>query len=145
MTNEIAFAEDVNYWKSSSSSADSWIDKSRKLIESVGGTIRGFMFGEMDGRAAYVLTFEISGDAFRLSWPVLPSRGGDVRAAQRQAATMLYHDVKARVVAAKVLGERTAFIPWLLLPTGRTVAESSAPDLVEQIPRLLALSEGVSR
>lgn len=139
---EMVYAEDVNYWMSSNAAPDTWIDKTRKLIASVDGVVQGYMFGEMEGRAAYVLTFTINGDRFRLSWPVLPSRTGKPMAAQRQAATMMYHDVKSRVVAAKVLGPRTAFIPWLLLPGGHTVAESSAPELVEQIPRLLALPAG---
>lgn len=141
MTDKKVYAEDVNYWKSGKTSPDTWILNTKKLIASVNGKVRGFAFGEMDGKSALVLMFEIGDDKFKLTWPVLESRTGDTVSANRQAATMLYHDVKARVVAVKVLGPRVAFIPWLLLPTGQTVAETSAVDLVKQLPNLLPMGE----
>lgn len=76
---------------------------------------------------------------FKLMWPVLPSREGNVKAARIQAATMLYHDVKAKVVTAKVLGTRAAFFQYLLLPDGRSASEATTPELANQIPQLLAL------
>jgi hypothetical protein len=55
-----------------------------------------------------------------------------------QAATMLYHDVKAKAVSAKVHGVRAAFFQYLALPDGRTAAQLAAPDLTDRYPRLLA-------
>lgn len=137
MTSKTVYAEDVNYWKSGTTSPDQWVEKTKKLIESVGGAVRGFAFGEIDGKAALVMMFTIGDDQFKLTWPVLESRTGNAAAAHRQAATMLYHDVKARVVAVKVLGARTAFMPWLLLSTGKTVAETGVPELSARLPLLL--------
>jgi hypothetical protein len=89
------------------------------------------------GRAAYMLAFKFSDEHFKAVWPVLPTKGGNERAARIQAVTMLYHDVKARAVAAKVLGIRAAFFSYLLLPDGRTAAEVATPELVDAMPKLL--------
>lgn len=50
---------------------------------------------------------------------------------------MLYHDVKAKSISAKVLGTRAAFFSYLMLPDGRTAAEASTPELLEAMPKLL--------
>ena len=68
---------------------------------------------------------------------LLPSRADDNRAAKRQAATMLYHDVKARCVTARVLGARTAFFNYLMLPDGRNVTALSTPELLKATPAIL--------
>lgn len=131
-------AEDVNYWQSGQSSPDTWIAKTRKQLEAVNGRILGEAYGrDGDGNAAFMLEFEIDGDQFKAIWPVLPSRTGKERAAKIQAATMLYHDVKARCVSALVLGTRSAFFNYLMLPNGRTAAEASAPELMAGVPLLL--------
>lgn len=50
---------------------------------------------------------------------------------------MLYHDTKARCMAAKVLGSRAAFFNYLLLPDGRTAAQIAAPELLNLYPKML--------
>jgi hypothetical protein len=165
------YAEDVgNYWKTSKTSPDTWLEKAKREIERAGGKALREAFGregdgraaytwlekakreieraggkalreafgrEGDGRAAYMLEFELGGDVFRVVWPVLPSRSGNERAARIQAATMLYHDVKARGISAKVLGVRSAFFSYLALPDGRTASQASAPELMREIPQML--------
>lgn len=132
-------AEDTNYWKTSTSQPESWIDKSSKIIQDLGGKVYTHAFGQDDqGNSAYMMQFAIGEDKFKLVWPVLPSRMGDEKAARRQAATLMYHDVKARCLTAKVLGSRTAFFSFLMLPDGRTVGQASIPELMQNIP--LALS-----
>ncbi len=94
------YAEDVNYWKSGTAAPDSWIDKAKRDIRSVGGQIIGDMTvnDESTGRAAFCLAFVLQGDKYQIKWPVLESKTGNLQAARRQAATALYHDVKARCV-----------------------------------------------
>ena len=138
----LPFAEKLNYWKTSSSSPDTWIEKASKQIEKLGGVVFGHAFGTMPetGSSAYMLTFEIEGERYRIVWPVLPtkSKAKDVgRAAKRQAATFLYHDVKARCLSATVLGSRAAFFSYLLLPGGRTAAEHSIEQVDEFFPKML--------
>lgn len=136
------YAEDVNYWKSGTSAPDTWIDRARKEIAAAGGKILNEAFGRDEkGRAAYLLEFAFGNDRYKAIWPVLKSRSGNERAARIQAATMLYHDVKARCVSAKVLGIRAAFLTFLALPDGRTAAQASAPDLIERFPKLLTAGD----
>ena len=134
------YAEDVNYWKTGRSSPDTWMDKTKRQIERLGGQVlmEGFGSEPMTGRAAFMLAFEIGGDKFKVVWPVLSSKGGNEKAARIQAATMLYHDVKAKCISAAVLGVRAAFFSFLLLPDGRTTAEVSTPELMQVIPELFA-------
>ena len=99
---ELPFAEDVNYWKTGKSAPDTWIDRAKHEIESINGQVlaEGFGHESLTGKAAYMLAFKIAGEQFKITWPVLPSKSGAKRAAKIQAATMLYHDVKARCVSA---------------------------------------------
>lgn len=133
----MTYAEEVNYWKTSRTSPDTWLEKAKREIARAGGKVLAEGFGSDNDRAAYMLAFEFTGERFKAIWPVLPSKSGDDRAARIQAATMLYHDVKARAVSAKVLGIRAAFFSYLLLPDGRTAAEVATPELVEAMPKLL--------
>ena len=137
------FAEEVNYWKPGRSDPDSWIEKARKQVERLGGSVLTYAFGHevSSGRAAFVLAFQIGEDKFKVIWPVLSSKTGDDRAARIQAATMLYHDVKARCLSSAVLGARAAFLSYLLLPDGRTVSQMSLPELAEGLPACLAAGE----
>jgi hypothetical protein len=147
MHHELPYAEDCNYWKSGQSSPDTWLARAVKQIEGVGGAVLGEAFGRdaTTGRAAYMLQFAISRDHFKLVWPVLPTRTGNEKAARIQAVTMLYHDVKARCVSAKVLGARATFFTFLQLPDGRSAAEASAPELVAALPAMFRLLEGDRR
>ena len=96
----------------------------------------GFGRETQAGRSAFMLAFKIDDEQFKVVWPVLPSKSGNERAARIQAATMLYHDVKARCVSAKVLGPRAAFFNYLVLPDGRTTVEAASPELVDMLPAL---------
>src|SRR4030042_4898935 len=102
------YAEEVgHYWKTGQSSADTWIDKAKKEIQSVKGKIVSEAFGsDSTGHSAFMLEFVIGDDPYKLVWRILPSKTGNDRAAKIQAATMLYHDVKARGMSALVLGVR---------------------------------------
>lgn len=137
---ELPNAEDVNYWKTSKTSPDTWMGRAKQQIASLGGTVLAEGFGSepTTGRAAFMLAFEIGGDRFKIVWPCLPSKDGNEGAARIQAATMLYRDVKAKCISATVLGTRAAFFSFLLLPDGRTATEVSAPELMEAWPRLLS-------
>lgn len=94
-------------------SPDTWTERAIKQIEKLGGKVLTEAFGSepATGRSAFMIGFEINNDKFKLAWPVLPTKtaGGNERAARIQAATMLYHDVKARCITATVLGSRKAF------------------------------------
>jgi hypothetical protein len=134
----VIYAEDVNYWKSGQSAPDTWIDKAKTEIRAAGGKTLSEAYGkDGTGRAAYLLEFAFGAERFRAVWPVLSSRAGNERAAKIQAATMLYHDIKAKCVAAKVHGVRAAFFQFLLLPDGRTAAQAAAPELSALYPKLL--------
>ncbi len=114
---ELPYAEDIgHYWMTGSSSPDTWIDKAKKLIQEVDGKMIAEGYGSMGGQAAYMLAFQINEDKFKVIFPVLQSRGGRTLAAKRQAATMLYHDIKAKCMVASVLGAKVAFFAYLLLP-----------------------------
>lgn len=133
------YAEDCNYWKTSKSSPDQWVEKAIKLIEQFGGEVLATGFGSetREGRAAYMIRFRLEDEFFRMTWPVLPSESGDTFNARRQAATMLWHHVKAQCVAAQVLGARTAFLPWVELNDGRIVGHLTDTELANATPQLL--------
>jgi hypothetical protein len=137
---EELYAENVNYWKTGTSAPDTWIDKTKAEIRAAGGEVVSEAFGNQGGRAAFMLEFAFGDDTFRAVWPVLPSKTKNERAAKIQAATMLYHDVKAKCVSAKVHGVRAAFFQYAVLPDGRTAAQVAAPELIELYPKMLLLS-----
>jgi hypothetical protein len=131
-------AEDVNYWKTGSSAPDTWIDRAKKEIAAAGGKVIGEAYGsDNTGRAAYLLEFSFSGERFRAVWPVLPSKTKNERAARIQAATFLYHEIKARCMAAKVLGVQASFFNYLVLPDGRTASQLAMAELIDRYPKLL--------
>lgn len=134
----LPFAEDVgHYWKTSASSPDSWLSKTSDLIKKTGGKILSEAFGSAMGHGAFMLAFEKNGEQFKIVWPVLPSRSKDEMAARRQAATLMFYDVKAKLMTASVLGTKTAFFQYFILPDGRTAGEIALPDLIDAFPRLL--------
>jgi hypothetical protein len=142
---KLPYAEDVNYWQTGKSSPDTWIDNAQKEIRAIGGKIHGWAFGTQytsPPRAAYMMEFELSGERFKVIWAVLPTRSGKNEASARiQAATMLYHDIKARCVSAKVIGKRTAFFSYLLLPDGCSVAHVATPELMNQLPEMFRIKQ----
>lgn len=133
------FAEDLNFWRTGRKSSDKWIELAKAQIRNLGGVVLGEGFGSDDsGRAAFMLGFEISGDRFKIVWPVIKSKCGDVPAERRQSATTLYHVVKAKCIEAVIRGPRVAFAGDWLLPNGRTVGESTSEELTRSIPLLLS-------
>ncbi len=135
---ETIFANDLNYWKTSRTPPDKWLERACKQIESLGGRVLGQAFARDEhGRAAYMMTFEIEGHLFRAVWPVLrPKNPKDEYAAKIQAATMLYHDIVSKTLAARVLGVRAAFLPYLVLPGGKTAAQLADSELEDNLPGL---------
>lgn len=139
----IIYAEDVPYFQTSQAFAESWIEKAKREISSINGKINAEAFGMDDtGRSAFILAFSIGTDTFKLTWPVLPSKKGNQKAAKIQAATALYHDVKARVVSAKFLGLRGAFFNYLMLPGGKTAADVTGEAFLELVPKMMLLHDG---
>jgi len=135
---ELPYAEDLgHYWKTGSSSPDTWLEKAKKLIREVDGEIITEGFGSIGIQAAYMLAFRINDDKFKVVFPVLYSRSGNAIAAKRQAATMLYHDIKAKCMVASVLGIKAAFFSYLMLPDGRVANEVATPELAQNFPLLL--------
>jgi hypothetical protein len=139
----LPYADEVNYWKTGTTAPDTWIDNAKKEIRGAGGRVLSEAFGRDEGgRAAYMLEFTFGPERFRAVWPVLPTRKPtDERAARIQAATMLFHDIKAKCVSAKVHGARAAFFQYLALPDGRTAAQLAAPELSAAYPKLLTSGE----
>lgn len=120
----MVYAEQINYWQTSRKQAETWIDDAIKLIKGIGGVILSSVSAtDQNGRAGFMLEFKIGADQYKLIWQALPSKTKNDRAARVQAATLLFHDVKHKVVMAKVKGVRVAFLEYLQLPSGQTVGE----------------------
>lgn len=134
------YAEDLNFWRTNKSDPTKWIDLCKKQIKELGGHVFAEAFGSDNGRAAYVIGFEIAGDKFKIVWPVIKSKCNDVNAERRQSATTLYHVVKAKCLEAVVRGPRVAFASDLLLRDGMTLMEKLEID-----GSLLLLTEGSGR
>jgi hypothetical protein len=130
-------AEDVNYWQTSRTGPDTWLEKAKREIKRAGGTVGGSaaISDDLTGQAGFMLAFQIGSDRFKMIWPVLKPRRGSL-----QAATALYHEVKAACVKAKFLGSRSAFLAYLLLPDGRSASEISDTKLAEALPEMLVLT-----
>ncbi len=134
---QLPYAEDVNYWKTSKSSSESWIDKALRQIEEVGGEVTHHAFGIQYSRGSIMIIFTLDGDEYRVLYPVLQSKytGGEP-AARRQAATMLYHDIKAKCMLVKIFGARFAFCQYLVLD-GQPIGQQIAAGCFKGLPRLL--------
>lgn len=139
-------AESVNYWKTSTSQSETWIEKAKREIASIGGQIQSEAIASQEGRTAFMLDFRIGAEQFRLIWAVLPCKSdteANRKAAKVQAATLLYHDVKHKVVMAKIKGVRTAFLEYLLLPNGQNAAQvADDPALFLRLVPPLLLDSG---
>jgi hypothetical protein len=122
--------EKLPYWKTSRSGVDSWIEKSATEIERAGGVIRSRGDVMQLGQRAFLIEFSLGIDSFRFVWPVPEHK--EQKAAAAQAATALYHTVKAKCVQARFQGARRAFFGELLMD-GKALAEVPA----DQVPRLL--------
>jgi hypothetical protein len=134
----LPYAEDVgHYWQTSQTSPDTWIERAKKIIQDMGGEIIADAFGSAGGRAAFMLSFKFKDEGYKVVFPVLPTYSGKEGAAKRQAATMLYHDVKAKAMTASVLGIEAAFFSYMMLPDGRVSSQLAKPELAEVFPKLL--------
>lgn len=142
MTHELPYCDELPYWRTSRTSPDGWIVKTIKLLRDLGAdSVSDAFVSANDGRATFAIVFTFEGDTFRVVWPVMRIRNPKDESASRiQAATLLYHDCKAKAVSAKALGVRTAFIGQLLLKNGKTVQESQLP-ILEKMSQLRLTSE----
>ncbi len=129
-------AKELPYWKTGRSSPDEWLRKARLHVEQAGGTITEGGTIMQYGREVVLLGFELDGATFRVVWPVLEHDPHDNQAAVRQAATMLYHDVKSRCVAARVKGARWAFHAELVLPDGTMAGALDDGELMKRLPKM---------
>lgn len=134
---EREYAEDLPYWKTGKTDADTWIDKAEKLIEDYGGTVTHRATAREHGREVILMRFTFGADSFQSMWPVLESRTENRVAARRQAATMMHHDIKARAVRFRIFGARIAFFDFLVLPDGRPVAQVALPEIADALPKML--------
>lgn len=135
------YAHEINYWRTGKSSPDVWIERTKSVLSCLGAQGIAEAFGSANGRGAFFLSFTIAGESFRVVWPVMPTRDPSEESAARiQAATLLYHDCKAKAISAAVLGTRTVFFSALQLPDGRTMGELSGSQLLESIPDLKRLT-----
>ena len=130
------YAEDMNYWQTSTSSPSSWLDKAAKEVERAGGTVlmQGIGTDSSTGREAYALYFHFNDDQFKVVWSALPLKSETAKkhlGAKRQAATLLYYEVKARCMTARVKGFRQAFFAYWMLPDGRTASEATAEEIMQ--------------
>lgn len=125
------------------------IGKSREELEKTlkarGAT--GFMFGWEEGRETHVVAFRLAERLVRLTVPrswydehkrTPTGRTRTDTAAQREADAeerrrwrSLLLVIKARLVAVDdgVETLETAFLPWVVLPSGQTIAEWIGPQL----------------
>lgn len=128
----LPYADSIPYWKTGRSSPDIWIGKTKQLLSKIGAKNVDEAFLSIGGKTVFALSFTIGTETFRVSWPVLRIKDPkDEPAARIQAATLLYHECKARCLAASVLGSRSAFVSYLVLPGGSTVMESSSALIAE--------------
>lgn len=135
---ELPFAEEVSYWKTSKSGVESWLDKTESLIDSIGGNTDTRIVGKSGGKEGILFGFFIDGDAYKLMWPVLPTKNEKDRgAALRQCATLIYHDTKARINRVKIFSPRVVFADWLVLESGKTIAEVGHDSVPASLVKLL--------
>jgi len=129
------YAEDVNYWKTSRSDPDSWIEKTVRLITEKGGVVHHYGAATINGSSAFQIEFSIDSDTFRIKWPALKTQTGETRATKVQAATMMYHDVKAKLMNSLIFGAKAGFIQYLLVD-GETVSERQNQETIGKLFRL---------
>lgn len=140
----LPWADTIPYFKTGQSSPDTWIQKAKEELSKAGAKdVCEAMLSTPD-RTTIGLAFRLNGETFRVVFPVLPRYyEGEDRAARIQAATLMYHDIKARCVSARVFGLRAAFIGNLLVD-GTTLGEMSSQAIAEHASAL-RLAEPVQR
>lgn len=124
MFNELPFAKNLSYWKTSQSDPDKWLDKTEKIINEIGGEVHTRFFGTFNKVSVCIFGFNIGNDNFRMTWPILPvDTDKEKAAARRQTATLIYHDTKAKINSVKIFGPRIGFANYLITEGGKTVSE----------------------
>lgn len=128
-----------HYWKTSKKSSDAWMEATVNLIKKHGGTpLQSFSGIDMvSNRSAIMIAFQMDGETFKITWPALQSKTGNKRAALVQAATLVHHAVKTRLLEARVIGSRAAFFGFLMLDDGRNMSELGNSEITNLIPPLL--------
>ena len=64
---ELPYAEDIgHYWQTGTSSPEVWMDKTRRVLEDLGGEVIAEGFGSTAGKAAYMMASPDSGAAISL-------------------------------------------------------------------------------
>lgn len=142
--NPLPYSHQVPYWKTSKSGWTSFISKAVKELKKVGGSHHGTAVTTGAKNEEMHLRFSLEGEEYHIVWPILPLRpttqpskvDADSESARVQAATFIFHDVKARCVAARILGANRAFFTYQLVD-GRPVQEVVADPLL-----LSTLAEG---
>lgn len=141
--NETVYADELSYWKTSTTSPDNWISKTKRIIEDNGGSVVSDLQGTINGRTAFMINFVFNGESYRITFPTMPTRKpADQPAAKIQAATLIYHEVKSRIMASLVLGKRVAFFQYYVLPSGKTPAEGMDINETMQVISGLQLASG---
>ena len=131
---ELPIADELNYWKSGKSSPESWLDKVEKMITDVGGTVNTRLMGRLGDYEGIMFGFRIGTESYKITWPVLPPKNDkDWPAARRQAATMVYHDTKAKMVSYRIFGPKVVFSNWLVAPDGKTLAERVPSEIANAL------------
>lgn len=140
--NKLPYAHDLNYWKTSKISASGWIEKSSDLIVKHGGTVLMSAKGKHLDSTAYCIEFSFHQERFKAVWPVLESEyKNEEKACEKQAATMLYHDIKARCLKIAIFGARHAFFDMVLLEDGRMVGQLSNDEIVSHSAQFLLTAQ----
>lgn len=134
------YAEDSNYFGTSSRAAETWLEMAKKELMLVGGKdIRKAAVEEND-TAVYVIEFTLDGDTYRMSYPAMPCKKAtsqNLKKAKVQAATFLYHAIKARALDMKILGAKAAFGSFMLVDGLRTVSDVLTGTPSAALPILL--------
>ena len=122
---QLPYAEEVNYWKTGRTAPDKKIDQVTKMITDLGGEVTSSLIGMIGGRSAILIEFAMHEDRYRVTWPILQTSKleKDTAAARIQAATFVYHDIKAKLMTYKVIGA-AALADIRLLENNRTPRES---------------------
>ena len=142
---DLPYGDELPYWKTSNSSAESWVSKTIAILAKFGAKEISEGFAASGAFSSYVILFRFGAEQFRIVWPVMKYRNPeDQKSARVQAATLMYHDCKSRAVTAKALGVRTAFIGQLLLADNKTVQESATPLIAEQVKPMALIGQDIS-
>lgn len=128
---ELPYAETVNYWNTGRRDAATWLEDSFNMVHGIGGNPHGYQINRGNS-PCIAMRFDIAGRMYNIVWPILPTKGkNNDKATQRQAATFIFHEVKACVLRAKVLGVERAFIQYLSLGNGLTVQDFAISERLQ--------------